>query len=537
MLYLEINHLHYNWPGGDDLFQGLSATLSQGDSVGLVGANGRGKSTLLQLILGFLTPDSGQIHCLNGIKAGWLPQDPLKYSEILAGDWLFDAIPGLLTLRQEQQKVLRNESDDWTVLTRYEETGGYNLEFRLAQELPRFSLPEDVLQRSLSSLSGGERTRLGLLRLVLADADLLLLDEPTNHLDGEGIDWLTHWLRQDYRTFIAVSHDRAFLDTACSSIWSLTPTGTMDVFSGNWTEWKEQRLAEEENLRARREAGLERVNRLQTQARSHRQWASRFQAETGRNGYAPVYESITNDGKRAMKRAISLEKRIERLVEKELEEMPWIDKKYRFHVPGGELPGRIALECSELQAGFDSPLFPPLSFQLKPGRRLAVTGPNGCGKSTLLNVLYGNLSPLRGCFRWPPQVRTGLLGQDADDLLPEQSLLDAVAPPDRDAETAARNLLGRLYIRGGTVLRRSRDVSPGERLKAAFVAAVFGGVNVLLLDEPTNHLDLLSREALEEALLAWQGTLIFVSHDRRFVEKLATHELYLPMGKVISNEN
>ncbi len=498
------------------VFKNVSFRIGEGDRIGLVGPNGEGKTTLLRLAVGRLEPTLGEVHRRRRLSIGYLPQDPSP----LAGTTVHEAMlevfadlrvkeAGLAEL--EKQVTGGGEAE----LKRYgaaqaefEHLGGYEYNLRIEQVLAGLKFPRQMWSRPLAGLSGGERTRAYLARLLLAAPGVLLLDEPTNHLDLDSVEWLEHWLDSFEGALVAVSHDRYFLDRVTERTWEMA-SGGLEAYRGNYSAYLAQRAE-------RHKARLRVWQEQQEYICRTRDFIARHHA--GQRG----------------KEARGRQAHLDKFLRREAVEKPRFQDVIHLRLPEPERAGDFVLRAENLAVGFDAPLLNVKKLEVERGQRVAVVGANGSGKTTLLRTLLGELPPLGGEVRPGARVKTGYLSQTHAELDPDLSALDAVlaaAPPATRPERA-RALLGSLLISGDEALKRVSELSGGQRSRVLLARLVMQSVNVLVLDEPTNHLDIPSTEIIQKALEGFGGTVILVSHDRYLVGAVATHVWAIDGGEL-----
>ena len=486
------------------LFSDVSFRLTHGDRAGLIGPNGTGKSTLLRIVAGLDAPDSGSIALARGTRIGFLQQELLVDVDGTVEQHARGAASHLAELETEL-RAMEHElaSGDAELLERYadaqhhfEHAGGYDFEATLGRVLSGLGL-DALRDRDVRTLSGGERTRLGLARLLLDDPDLLLLDEPTNHLDIAALEWLEKFVVEQDFTVVVASHDRWFLDQVTSRTLSFEPAtqGSKVVeYRGGYSQYARQR--------ADRDASLTRA-------------AARQQEEIAR-----TEEYI--DRFRAGQRSKQSRGRAKQLARLERIEGPLQTARHGWSLEAAHLAGATVLESTPLAVGHGERVVvrtPPL--RVERGARIAVVGANGAGKTTLVRTLVGQLPALDGYVSSAPTARVAFLAQAQAELTGDETVLDALRDATGLDEQGARDLLARFLFRGDDVFRSVGVLSGGERSRLALARLSAREANLLVLDEPTNHLDLAAREQLEAVLDGFAGCLLFVSHDRYFIDKLA----------------
>ncbi len=493
---------------GDRLIiPGLSFELYHGQRVGLVGPNGVGKTTLLTPLAGRDAPDLGTIRLHAGAEVGLLEQQP----RFDADRSLFaEAQAALDHLRQAQAELVRvtdalaqasDPADHERLAARYERLhellqhhDAYNTDHHVEAVLAGLGFRPEDHERSVTTFSGGQQSRVMLAKLLLTGPDGLLLDEPSNHLDVQTTEWLESWLAQQSQAMLIVSHDRMFLNRVATHIWELDGQ-RLHHYRGNYDAYVHQRV--------------ERVALQQKTWEAQQEYIAKQEEYIRRVHYGQL-------AKQAQSRRLALEKleRVERPVA--------IDGPHMRFVPERR-SGDIVLEVRELSKSFDRPLFEGLTCQLLRGQRLGIMGPNGCGKSTLLKLLLEREPPTSGVAQLGHQVDIGYFDQQLDELTDDQEVIRAAWPaadPEM-TEQKMRNHLATFGLKGDLVFRRVGQLSGGERSRLALARLAQLHVNLLVLDEPTNHLDLWACEALEEALRAFEGSVIVVSHDRWLLNRVA----------------
>ncbi len=503
--------------GPQDIFEGISFEVPHRARIALIGPNGSGKTTLLRLIAGLEAPTNGAIHRAKGMRVAYLPQ---QADSFLSQGNLWEAMLTVFADLLAQSAELRRlemamvNPDTWEkasqrygqVLEMFELAGGYTYEYRIEQVLFGLGFDEDDFQRPVTQLSGGQKTRALLARLLLEEADLLLLDEPTNHLDLAGIEWLENHLNKVWKgAVIVVAHDRAFLDGVVDRVWEMQ-WGGLERYRGNYSAYVAQRT--------------ERLARQQIEY--ERQQKSIARTEDYIQRYIAGQRSREAKGR---------QKRLDRVVRLE---RPREYRPISLRLGEASRSGDLVLGLYDLAAGYDPavPLCSAKEFELRRGQRVALLGPNGSGKTTLVRTILGQIPPLAGRVRIGASVYLGYFAQGHVDLVPEKTVLDTILDAGNLTAGEARNLLGSYRFSGDDAFKRVGDLSGGEQARVALAILILQDANVLILDEPTNHLDISSQEVLEEALSGFGGTLLMVTHDRYLIHRLATRVWAIEDGQL-----
>jgi len=493
--------------GAQRVLDGVSFQVHKGRRVGLVGANGSGKTTLLRMIAGAETPDSGAVEIARGVTIGYLAQEPAldgRQTVREAALSAFAELRGVEARLREVEQAMAEAGDErggdlarvhGDLLERFERGGGYEHESRAEAALHGLGFGEEALDRAVGDLSGGERTRVALARLLLRDVALLLLDEPTNHLDLAGVEWLEQFLARYRGGVLVVSHDRQFLDRVATSIVEIE-RGRAEAYPGNYTRFREIKQARRLEWRRRYEQQQEFIAREESFVRRY---------------------GAGQRAREARGRQTRLE-RLERIAPPPAEAR--VAMRFRCEQPSGE----VVVRCRGLTLGLGGrTLARDVRFEVARGERLGIVGPNGCGKTTLLRAVLGQVAPVSGAVELGHKVRIGYYDQLLAGLHADRTVLDEVWEERRTLnEVDVRDLLALFRLTGDDVLKRVGDCSGGERSRVALARLIVQAPNLLVLDEPTHHLDIPSREALEQALLEYEGTIVVVSHDRYFLNRIVS---------------
>ena len=517
MIDLSVRDLVKSFAQGENILNGVTFDVNTGERIGILGRNGCGKTTLFRLLCGELTPDSGEISIASGRRLGLISQIPVYPDGWTTEDVLRDAHRALYTIEDKLSALAeRMASDDSPALLaeydRLQEAfrarGGYDMEFERNRVANGLDIPAEMRAQPFESLSGGEKTRVNLARLILEDTDILLLDEPTNHLDLHATEWLEEYLLHFKGTVLVISHDRYFLDRIVQRSIDLTH-GTAEFFSGNYSFYV-----------------VERQRRFDEQLRQYEKDQAKLKQLTEAAAKLHLWAFMGND--KLHKRAFSMEKRMEKLAQTE---RPTAERKLKAQFKAGEFRADEVLVTDGLTKGYgDRVLFHDLALTVTGGERIALIGDNGAGKTTFLKILMCDETPDAGWVRRGPTVRTAYLPQIVRFQDDTRSMVDTMLYECKCTPQDARDRLAAFGFQGEDVFKPVSALSGGERSRLKLCMLMGSEINLLVLDEPTNHLDIASREWMEDALEDYDEALLFVSHDRYFIEKFATRIWALENG-------
>ncbi len=505
--------------GANHVLKEITFEVSQGETVGLLGKNGAGKTTLFQILAGRESIDGGRTIIRKGASIGLLEQIAVFPETHTANDVLHEAFEHLRGIKDHMEKLeeamarhpLEETLQRYGELQQlYEVQGGYGIQDSINRVCTGLKIDDAMRNKQFSVLSGGEQSRVLLGKLILENPDVLLLDEPTNHLDLNSIEWLEEYLKSYKGTVIIISHDRYFLDNVVDRIVEIVD-GKAQLYAGNYSYFVREKQARYESQQERYERQQKEIKRLEDAAKRMHDWAQRADSEA------------------MHKRAFSIEKRIERMdkIDKPRKER---GMSTRFSQSG--LVSKDLLEIKDLVKSYDTKrVLDELNLQVQRGESVAILGANGCGKSTLLDIIAGEQMPDEGTYKIADSVRLAYLRQIVSFAEPQWTVLDTVMHALRLPEGLARNLLAKYRFRQDDVFKIVEHLSGGERSRLQLCLMMETDVNLLLLDEPTNHLDIDSREWLEEALADFEGVLVFVSHDRYFINKFGNRVVEIDQGK------
>jgi len=524
MITCSVNQISKTY-GANQIFEDMSFEIKDKDRVGLVGPNGCGKTTLLRLVSGMEQPDNGEIHWKKGLKIGYLAQIPEYEARMTTREVLMTAFDDLLDVQDEMKQMevemtdAGEDSEQLEMLLakygvlqeRFALGGGYEMESNIDRVATGLRIGS-LLNANFNSLSGGEKTKVGLGLSLLRNPELLLLDEPTNHLDIFASEWLAEFLNNYAGTVVIISHDRYFLDETATKILD-TEDGKIELYYTDYSGFVQEKEAKLLREFQAYEEQQRKIKKMKEAIKRLRDWANRSNPPS-----SALHKRATN-----MERALARIEKVERPVLNR--------KKMNFELDSGVRSGKDVLFFKEVKKSFGSrELFNGIHLQLKYQDRAAIIGENGSGKTTLLKLIKNEISPDQGEIRLGSNVKIGYLSQHME--LPNKggSVLDAFRSEVIMNEGEARNVLAGFLFYGPAVFKKVSQLSGGERMRLRLAQLMHQDLNFLILDEPTNHLDIDSREVLEEALEGFEGTLLAVSHDRYFLNKLFDKVYWLESG-------
>jgi len=520
MIDISVSNLVKEFEVGNKILDGLTFQVDSGERVGLLGPNGCGKTTLLRILTGVMDYDDGDVVIAPGKRMGLISQIPVYPEGYTVEDVLDTAFAPLRAMEQEIAELAEQmeKGSDPSLLSRYDKLstayqtgGGYDTQTNKNKVCNGLSISQEMRSRLFDQLSGGEKTRVNLGRLILEDTDILLLDEPTNHLDLRATEWLEEYLEQFKGTVLTVSHDRYFLDKVVNRVIEIQ-NGKAEFYSGNYSFYvveKERRYEEKLKQYEKEQA---KIAQLEKSAEQLRIWA---------------YSGMD----KTFKRAKSMEKRIERM---RTTDRPTKERKMSVRFGEKEFRGDELFTIKNLSKGFvGRTLFSDVELEVVGGERIALLGDNGTGKSTFLKILMGEELPDTGKLRFGPTVKMGYLPQIIHFDHPERNLVDTMLYGLDCTAQVARDRLAAFKFRGEDVFKPVSALSGGEQSRLRLCMLMDAKINLLILDEPTNHLDIQSREWIEEAVEEYEGNLLFVSHDRYFIDRFASRIWMLEDGHIL----
>lgn len=497
--------------GVEVILERISFSLNEGDKLGIVGVNGAGKSSLFKVITGEYKSDAGDVYISKGKTVGVLDQYIGFESSNTILDEMLHSFDNLLAIeeRLEQMRIcIENEPDNTALAAQYanlHETftrdGGYEFRGRCKGVLKNLGFGEEFWNLKISDLSGGQKTRLALVRLILGEPDILMLDEPTNHLDMEALYWLESYLKNYRKTVLIVSHDRYFLDSITNKILEIE-NKKGKLYNGNYTAFVEQKAHDREIQEKHYQQQQREIERIEAIIEQQRRW-----------GQERNFVTIA-----------SKQKQIERLERERIDKPENLPSAIRLRFTKSGESGNDVLTAKSLAKSYPGKLlFKELDFLIKKNEHVFIIGENGCGKSTLIKIIADKLKPDSGKLEYGYNVKIGYYDQENQELDDSNTVIDELWNEySHLTQTEIRNALALFLFRGDDIEKPVRILSGGERARLTLAKLILSKMNLLILDEPTNHLDINSREALEKALLEFDGTIVAVSHDRYFINKLST---------------
>lgn len=510
MIVLNCNNIDFSY-GTETIIKNISFSLQENDKVGLVGVNGAGKSTLFKIITGELNQENGEIFISKDLALGYLKQNAALNSENTLWDELLEVFKDLVAMENSisriekeistttDQEKLATLMKEYSRLTeRFSYLGGYEYNSRVRGVLRGLGFDDSEFSYKVNILSGGQKTRLALAKVLLEEPDILMLDEPTNHLDISAVEWLEEYLKSYKKCLLIISHDRYFLDSVTNRTIEIENC-TSTVYNCNYSAYVKQKASNRDIQEKHYQLQQKEIARQEAFIEQQRRWNRE-------------------------KNIVAAESR-----QKALDRMEKIDKpsalpqKIRIKFNQTILSGNEVLEVDEVSKSFDKELFKNVGFKIRKAERVFLLGPNGCGKSTLLKILAGKLEATSGKFSYGAKVKLGYYDQEMENLNEDNTVLDEVwSANEKLIQTEVRSALASFLFTAEDVFKKISVLSGGEKSRVSMLKLIFSDANFIILDEPTNHLDINSREILEAALNDYEGTMLIVSHDRYFIDKLAT---------------
>ena len=542
--------------GAFDLFSGITVNVANDSKIGLIGPNGVGKTSLMMILAGLNQPTTGSVHIARGKRLGYLRQEATEAFAMHENTVYAEMLTVFADLQDRQAHLHKLEADMATgcyteellatygdLQAAFEHAGGYDYDLRIQQTLQGLGLGKQTWDMPLSHLSGGQKTRALLARLLLEKPALLMLDEPTNHLDAEAIEWLEHTLKDWDGAVLVASHDRYFLDNTVDTIWEMSRAG-IELYTGNYSayllqrdaRWEyAQRVFEEEKERLLKDVDF--IQRNWVRASTHARALGLLRKVTRELAAVDAFGiMVLRSGKNWSELELRADKPldvVEAIRKVNALDMPGRPPRIRPRLSPSKDSGKIILRADKVDIGYPgNALFEARHVELRRGECAALIGPNGSGKTTFLKTMLEQVEPLEGEVHLGASLEIGYFAQAHDELNPDNSVLDELLSYREMDQGQARSYLAQYLFRGDDVFKPVSALSGGERGRLALAILALRGANFLLLDEPTNHLDLPAREILQQVLSDFAGTILLVSHDRYLIDQLATQIWDLRAGKL-----
>ena len=517
MVDIQVKNLTKFFVIGENLLEDLSFEIQEGECVAILGRNGCGKTTLFNILTGQMDYDGGEVYVNPGKKLGLISQIPKFPLGFTVEDVLRSAYADIMRVKQKMEllecEMVKGATEDqlreYDILTnRFQSGGGYEMDVEVDKICNGLGIPADMRSQEFTSLSGGEKTRVNLARLLLEKTDILLLDEPTNHLDLNSVEWLEGYINAFKGTVLAISHDRYFIDQVADRVIEISE-GHAEFYSGNYSFYMDEKQA-----------------RFNLQLKQYEQ----EQAKLKQLGYTVERMKGWGINNRTLyRRAMSIQHRMERIKKTE---KPKTEKTMRATFGEKDFSGDVVFKMKNVAKGFGQrQLFSGIELNVEGGERIALLGDNGTGKSTFIKCLLGE-EDCEGKIQFGPTVKWGYLPQIIHFSHPERTLYDTMLYEKNCTPQVARDRLGAFLFQGEDVFKQVKNLSGGEQSRLRLCMLMDEKINLLILDEPTNHLDIASREWIEAAIEEFEGVLLFVSHDRYFIEKFAERVWLLEDGTI-----
>lgn len=533
MFILKANNIEIEL-NGMKIFDNGNLEIKVGERVALIGENGIGKTTFINALMGKFPLSKGSLQMqFTNDEIGWFLTDDHESDLISAREVVESVDENLLFIKKKLEKLSQSLSDDKNLqkyndyLSEYIDLNGYDWETKIEQELKKFQLPQSIWEIPFNQLSGGQKTKVKLAKIMMKQPKLLIMDEPTNHLDSESIIWLTNWLKGYRGTVLFISHERQFIDDVATKTVELTEKGT-SKYNGGYTEYKLQKEHERKTNQALYDKQEAEKKKLIETINQYKQWFSQ--------GYNAASERDPFAKKKAAKNALrfkSKEKDLERLEQRKVDkprEVNTISTNFESESFSAKL--MVTFENITFSYNVESTLFEKLNFILNREDRLAVIGKNGSGKTTFLKLLTGLIEPNSGTIRHNPQLKIGYFMQELETLNENSTILNEILSLPNMTETEARTILACFLFKREDVYKTIKQLSMGEKCRVAFVKLYFSESNLLVLDEPTNYLDIHTRERIEDALAVYHGAVVLVSHDPFLLKKVSNRVVHIENGTV-----
>lgn len=490
-MQLYFNNLSKSY-GDSKIFECISGKINQGDKIGIVGLNGVGKTTLCNILCGKETADEGIVKVSSSLKIVYIEENPKFDNDISVYDELYETAK-ICTTNEKKLKTVVDKA------------------------LNTVKLSSKMSKMNVKKLSGGEKTKVLLAKILVSEYDLLILDEPTNHLDIESCKWLEEYLNNLNKSLLVISHDRFFLDNVANKIWEIK-NKTLKEYKGNYSDYKVEKDNELKNIMKEYTKQQDKIKSLKSIINDRTNWYASAHKSAGQNDFLRAKAKKHASVLKAKKR--ELQKLEENKIIKPKEEIAPMFKLINKNIINKKLPS-VLISCNDICKSYgEKVILKNSKFQVNNGDKVAIIGENGCGKTTLLKIIQGIDKDYQGEVKVNPSINIGYFSQELSELKLENTVIEEVLLNDISS-SEARMFLASLIFKGDDVKKKIKELSMGEKCRVAFAKLILGKSNILILDEPTNYMDIVSKEALENVLCQFQGTIIFVSHDRYFIRKIA----------------
>ncbi len=519
MNLVRINNLNKTF-GGNVLFNNLSMEINSDEKIALIGRNGVGKSTLVRIILNEITPDSGEIFIFRQAKIGYLSQKIIESEESTLIEECLKVFEDIIKIEKQLKNLAENLKSDHSeqALNRYSDKeheymikGGYEYQTKINMLLSRFGFDRTEYDRQINTFSGGEKTRIAFAKLLMIEPDLLLLDEPTNHMDIEIIEWLEEYLKRYKGAVLVITHDKYFINKVVNKIYDMD-NQSVELYHGNYDFYEEEKVRRYELILKKSDRQKKEIAHLQS-------FVDRFRYKA--------------------KKAKSAQDRIKKIDRIKRIEVPKQSKSHLNLNFSTKRPTNVhVLEVENLSIGYDLPLIEDINFKIRGFEKVGIIGNNGTGKTTLIKTILGDIAPLNGTYRFYKQMKIGYFEQNLQGLNKELNLIETIhnVYPQKTLHEV-RTLLAKVEFTGDEVFKKVKVLSGGELVKLNILMLMLEKPEILILDEPTNHLDIDSKNVVEDIFEEYDGPIIFISHDRYFINKVATKIIKLDTEALVYNGN
>ena len=534
MLIVDVNNISYKYDNlAFHVLKNINIKIDTKDKIGLIGKNGSGKTTLLKIINGNIKPDSGHVRIIDNGYIGYMFQE-IEKQKVSCLDYVYSFNESLLRARKNLNNIKNCEHEDYfKSLDIYERYNGYSIERQINKYLNEFQMLENTLEKQIINLSGGEKTKLSLIKNLIQNPELLLLDEPTNNLDEKNISWLEEYLNNCGVPYIIISHDRKFLNKTVTKIIELK-NSQISIYNGNYSKYRETKKRIREERFKKYKSVKRKIKQLKKDVQRKKQHAlkrenvkpKRSISNNGsiqkRDGGTPVIRKEQS----LMGAAKAVQSRLDRMKNKAENVKPEKIKERKIRILNKNIRKNIILRAKNICKNYNSnTVLKNFNMILKNSEKLALVGHNGTGKTTFFDIITERITDYLGKVKWANDLKIGYYDQDISRLNFNNSILEEITDRNLNLQTRARIILGTLKITDEQVYKKITNLSVGMRNKTLLAKIIFSEPDVLILDEPTNHLEITTREALETTLKNYKGSILFSSHDRYFRDKIATRTI------------